>query len=134
MSEVPREFRPGKSLIRLDDIAEESNIRALEAEARRIVESLRVIETEALARLAAISVTGSGGLEGGGNLTDSRTISIAANGVTTAKIADANVTTAKIADSNVTDAKLSSSGVTAGTYAPPTSITVNDKGRITAIS
>ena len=58
------------------------------------------------------TITGTDGLTGGGDLTANRTISIAANGVTTAKIADSNVTTAKIAGSAVTDAKIASNAVT----------------------
>jgi len=106
----------------------------LEREASGIV--TRLLELLALAegRFLTISVTGSDGLSGGGNLTTSRTIIIADLGVTTAKLADEAVTTAKIDDGAVTGAKMENSGVTAGTYASPTSITVDAKGRITAIS
>ena len=68
------------------------------------------------------SVATSGGLTGG-TITSTGTISIADDGVTTAKINDDAVTAAKLADT----------AVTAGSYTN-TSITVDAQGRITAAS
>ena len=65
------------------------------------------------------------------------TAKIADAAVTSAKIADATIATADIADAAVTSAKLSTSGATAGTYGSGTQIpqlTVDNKGRVTAIS
>lgn len=144
MAIAPRERVPGSTLVGLPQQAQEANLRALEREAADIVTRLLELLSIAETRFLNISITGSDGLSGGGNLTTSRTIIIADLGVTTAKlddeavttakIADVNVTTAKIADGAVTGVKLEDSGVTAGTYASPTSITVDAKGRITAIS
>ena len=63
-----------------------------------------------------VTITGTSGLTGGGDLTANRTISVASAGITssmlasnsvvTAAITDANVTTAKIADGAITPAKL----------------------------
>lgn len=52
------------------------------------------------------------GLEGGGDLTQDRTIIISDGGVTTVKIADENVTTEKIADAGVTTDKIADENVT----------------------
>ena len=46
--------------------------------------------------LRTVTITGTDGLTGGGDLTSNRTIGIADNGVTTGKIADGNVTKAKL--------------------------------------
>lgn len=144
MAKAPRERVPGSPLVGLPQQAQEANLRALEREASDIV--TRLLELLALAegRFLTISVTGSDGLSGGGNLTTSRTIIIADLGVTTAKLADLSVTTAKIAAKAVTTAKIDDAAVTgtqletisgvAGTHALPTSITVDSHGRITAIS
>lgn len=71
-------------------------------------DGLRVLKTT--------TVTGTGALSGGGDLSANRTLDVAsggitsthlaANAVTTTAITNANVTTAKIADANVTAAKL----------------------------
>jgi hypothetical protein len=65
---------------------------------------------------SSVTITGTGALTGGGDLSANRTIDVAtggigstqlaSNAVTTAKITDANVTTVKIADANITAAKL----------------------------
>ncbi|MBX3039749.1 MAG: hypothetical protein KF789_03440 [Bdellovibrionaceae bacterium] len=74
----------------------------------------------------------------GGPITSSGTISIASSGVGSAELATGAVTTAKIADGQVTGVKLETiSGLTNGTYGSSTeipAITVDTKGRITAIS
>ena len=65
------------------------------------------------------------------------TADLADAAVTSAKIADATIATADIADAAVTSAKLATSGATAGTYGSGTQIpqlTVDNKGRVTAIS
>lgn len=69
------------------------------------------------------TITGTGSLTGGGDLSANRTIDVAAGGigatqlatnaVTTVKITDLNVTTAKIADANVTTAKIADANITA---------------------
>lgn len=69
------------------------------------------------------TITGTGSLTGGGDLSANRTIDVAAGGigatqlatnaVTTIKITDLNVTTAKIADSAVTTAKIADANITA---------------------
>lgn len=59
---------------------------------------------------------------------------IGAGAVTSGKIGDGAVATAKLADGAVTGAKMEASGVAANTYATPSSVTVDDKGRVTAIA
>lgn len=54
------------------------------------------------------TVTGTGSLTGGGDLTANRTLDVANGGISTAKIADAGVTTAKIADGAITAGKVAS--------------------------
>ncbi|WP_413944109.1 beta strand repeat-containing protein [Bdellovibrio sp. HCB-162] len=74
----------------------------------------------------------------GGPITTSGTISIAAGGVSATELATNAVTTVKIADGNVTGAKLETlAGLTAGAYGTATSIpsiTIDTKGRVTAIT
>jgi len=53
--------------------------------------------------LNTITITGTDGLEGGGNLTENRTLKIADSGVTTVKIANDAVTADKLADAINTD-------------------------------
>lgn len=83
------------------------------------------------------SITAGTGLSGG-TITGTGTVSIANGGVDTTQLADNAVTTVKIADGNVTGNKLETlAGLTANTYGSATqipSITVDVKGRITAIS
>lgn len=83
----------------------------------------------------------------GGPISVSGTISLADNGVTSAKIQDgqvvtadlgnASVTTPKLADASVTAAKLANTAVTAGTYGSTTQVPrvdVDAQGRITGIT
>ncbi|MEK2644428.1 beta strand repeat-containing protein [Bdellovibrio sp. BCCA] len=74
----------------------------------------------------------------GGIITTSGTISIAAGGVSATELATNAVTTGKLADGNVTGAKLETlAGLTAGTYGTATaipSVTVDTKGRVTAVT
>ncbi|KYG67321.1 hypothetical protein AZI86_10005 [Bdellovibrio bacteriovorus] len=83
------------------------------------------------------SITAGTGLNGG-SITTSGTISISSGGVTSTELAANSVITAKINDGAVTAAKLETvSGLTAGVYGSSTlipSITVDNKGRVTAIS
>ena len=66
------------------------------------------------------------------------TNAIIANGsINSNKVATGAIGTLELADLGVTDAKLSTSGATAGTYGSATQsavVTVNNKGRVTAIS
>lgn len=64
--------------------------------------------------LRTITITGNNGLEGGGDLTSNRTIGIADNGVTTAKIADGNVTLNKLESSVQQKVNLGASAVQPG--------------------
>jgi hypothetical protein len=61
-----------------------------------------------MAQLDGVTVTGSGGLTGGGDLSDNPALSIADSGVTTAKIADGAITSAKIADGTIVNADVAS--------------------------
>lgn len=74
----------------------------------------------------------------GGPITTSGTISIAASGVTATELASNAVTTAKIVDGNITGVKLETlAGLTAGTYGTATAVpavTIDTKGRVTAIT
>lgn len=83
------------------------------------------------------SVTAGTGLDGG-TISTTGTISIANGGVGATQLASNAVTTIKILDGNVTGAKLEDiSGLTAGAYGSATSvpsITIDAKGRVTAIS
>jgi hypothetical protein len=76
------------------------------------------IDLQSTISVPASRVIGTGGgLQGGGNLTQDRTLSIATDGVTTDKIAP--------------------TGVAAGTYGSSTAIpivTVNDKGQVTSVT
>lgn len=85
---------------------------------------------------AVTSITASGGLDGG-TITSTGSISIADNGVTSAKILDATISTADIADNSVTTNKLVSTGVVASTYGSASQvpvIQVDTKGRISSVT
>jgi len=71
---------------------------------------------------AGLTVNSGTGLTGGGDLSTTRTISIADSGVTTAKIADANVTNAKLATNAVTTSNITDANVTPAKLSQPFTI------------
>lgn len=78
------------------------------------VASLSSSTTTAIATKAdkTITITATGGLTGGGDLTASRTVSIADGGVSAAKIADGSISTIKLVNASVDSSKLANGSVT----------------------
>lgn len=107
---TPKEVAPGKSLLGFERESDNANISALEKRARALIAQLEQAVIEVEKRIRATGIYTGAGLQGGGNLTQSRTLSIKNLGVITAMIADTAVTKIKVAAAAISPDKLDSSG------------------------
>lgn len=120
MASLQPQFRPTGSG---DRLGYEQDFAAVQRQNRELSAQVATLAAEVAALKNALSQSASSGAG-----------AVRAGAGASGQLGFQSVTGDNLAPQAVTSDKIASTGVTAGTYAPPASITVNAQGQVTAIS